>query len=548
MRKTRPQLRSVKIKYANTYIVLFIFVLVICIFYFSLKGSKSLKNEVEEVQSNEEIKEQFIKREKPISFKGHKVVHLDLKGAPPKIDFYKDLFPLLARFGATGVLIEYEDMFPYKDNLINVSATNAYTLQNIREINRLAKEHNLTVIPLIQTFGHLEFILKLKDYEMLREVSEYPQVICPTHQKTEQLLETMVQQMLAAHPDSQFIHIGADEVYYLGICERCTDTMIKHNLSKNLLFIAHIKNVIRIVKHFNPHITVLMWDDEFRSFTDADLANSNFNNNVEPVIWKYTKDVYDELGPSLWDSYQKVFKNVWIASAFKGATGSNEIVPYATHYLQNHRSWMSVVAEYSNQFNFKGIIITGWQRYDHFAVLCELLPVGIPTLAMSLRILLGFNDSPLSPPTEIAKLLKCEQPYALIGPVFGSPKCSFPGGEVLEHVIHFQQLRQEFESILEDSRMKGWMSDYNVAHCFTNINNVESVTTSLGRIRDDLNEIKSLLTSALSEVYDKYTVEEWIETYVKPLETHINLLWDAKKKLVAKSTWNRRPFNKDSCK
>lgn len=69
--------------------------------------------------------------------------------------------------------------------------------------------------------------------------------------------------------------------------------------------------------------------------------------------------------------------------------GSNQFVSDVTHYLQNHRSWLSVIGEYKNHINFQGIVITGWQRYDHFAILCELLPVGIPTLAMSLRLLLG---------------------------------------------------------------------------------------------------------------------------------------------------------------
>lgn len=266
-----------------------------------------------------------------VPFEGEKIVHIDLKGAPPKISYYGKLFPLLSKLGSTGILMEYEDMFPYSGMLNNISALNAYSLEDIKIINKMAKENNLKVIPLIQTFGHMEFILKLLDYKEFREVSTYPQVICPTHENTLKLITIMIEQIVAAHPSAEMIHIGADEVYYLGICGRCTDTMLKYNLSKNLLFLEHVNNVVDIINRKYPHIRVLMWDDQLRSITLKDLKKGHFNNNVEPVVWKYTKDVYEELGPSLWNSYNQVFSKVWVASAFKGATGIYFI--YKTHFI-----------------------------------------------------------------------------------------------------------------------------------------------------------------------------------------------------------------------
>ena len=71
----------------------------------------------------------------------HRVVHLDLKGAPPKMSYLKSLLPLLKEAGATALLVEYEDMFPYWGRLKNISARNAYTVSEIKNFRRWAAEH-----------------------------------------------------------------------------------------------------------------------------------------------------------------------------------------------------------------------------------------------------------------------------------------------------------------------------------------------------------------------------------------------------------------------
>lgn len=197
-------------------------------------------------------------------FTGHKIVHLDLKGAPPKVSYYDYLFRLFKTLGATGVLIEYEDMFPFQGNLIDIAAGNHYSRNEINTLQDLAKKYDLIIIPLIQTFGHLEFVLKLEKYKELREIDRYPQSICPMYNKSEILLFEMIDQIISAHPDSKHIHIGADEVYQLGECNRCIETMARERWNKKELFLNHVIKVARYIKKKYPDLTILTWDDEFR--------------------------------------------------------------------------------------------------------------------------------------------------------------------------------------------------------------------------------------------------------------------------------------------
>lgn len=128
-------------------------------------------------KENNVVKSVELRRGPPL-IRGDRIVHLDLKGAPPRMGYYEELFPLLKALGATGVLIEYEDMFPYSgQQLQDFPAYNAYSKSDIKGILKLASTNGLQVIPLIQTFGHMEFILKLHKYAEMREVHRYPQVI-----------------------------------------------------------------------------------------------------------------------------------------------------------------------------------------------------------------------------------------------------------------------------------------------------------------------------------------------------------------------------------
>ena len=85
------------------------------------------------------------------SFKSLKYEYFIFKGAPPKIEFFSTFIPMLKDYGATGILLEYEDTFPFEGELAEARHGHAYSFDDIKTIKKLAKDNNLYIIPLVQT-------------------------------------------------------------------------------------------------------------------------------------------------------------------------------------------------------------------------------------------------------------------------------------------------------------------------------------------------------------------------------------------------------------
>jgi hypothetical protein len=110
------------------------------------------------------------------------------------VSYLKRLFPLIRELGATGVLLEWEDMFPFNGPLSVIVAGNAYSRRDVEDILAAARGSQLEVIPLVQTFGHVEFALKHSELSGLREVPESPQALCPSLNASMDFVEKMIEQ------------------------------------------------------------------------------------------------------------------------------------------------------------------------------------------------------------------------------------------------------------------------------------------------------------------------------------------------------------------
>lgn len=275
-----------------------------------------------------------------------RIVHFDLKGAPLKVSYIKKILPILKSLGATGILLEYEDTFPYTNNLKPIKAKNSYTKREIIQILQSAYSNNLNVIPLVQTFGHLEFSLKVKEFQHLREVKDSANSICPSLNSSKKFIEDLVTQVILLHtinqeqkkiPQLNQIHIGCDEVYQLGECNLC------RNKLPNNIFLEHVYYVASFIKKKWPNLTVLIWDDQLRKIDKETLRHSGISEMVEIMIWGYTEDIYKFINSQTWENYSRVFKSCWVAGAFKGAFGETNQIVQGRRHLENAQRWLAII-------------------------------------------------------------------------------------------------------------------------------------------------------------------------------------------------------------
>ncbi|XP_064465807.1 hexosaminidase D-like [Ornithodoros turicata] len=471
-------------------------------------------------------------RTSPVPLK-HRLVHLDLKGAPPKVDFYGKLFPFLHQLNATGILIEYEDMFPYWGPLQPLAAGNAYSRQDISQIRTFARESNLMIVPLVQTFGHLEFALKLSEFSSLREVQHSPQALCPSRNESLALVTTMVEQVLALHPHIKYLHIGCDEVYDLGECPLCRVQ------DRDKLFLSHVRHVAGHVRAAG--VRPIIWDDMFRSTAEEVIQQSGVAPLVDVMVWEYRPLLSQHLDRAIWPKYSRLFQGVWTATAFKGALSPRRLLPDAFYHLRNQRAWLETLR--NNPLPLRGVVLTGWQRYDHFAALCELLPAGLPSLALGLTYLRhGHLEG--EPAVKLQHALGCSRPPVapLLEPRPPLLFCTFPGSKVHLGIQQLATVIEQKKIMLRDSHFEGWLSSYNRMHNFSSPFHVLEATKNLSEILVTVRHLQHALGEALPEVYDGNTVSEWMDTTLLPELKEVEALQVDAERLLARSTWPRRPL------
>ncbi|MHA1791354.1 MAG: family 20 glycosylhydrolase [Promethearchaeota archaeon] len=224
-----------------------------------------------------------------------RMVHFDLKRQLHSLEYLKDHIRLLAHFKINAILWEWEDKFPYR-NRPELKHPLGFSTKEAQELMELCQMYGIESIPLIQSYGHLEFVLKRAEYKHLREVKdqeydpEHTMDICPLEEGTLPLINDMIADMVRYHHRTRYIHIGGDEVYSIGTCEKCRKFVEEHgdgdpDRGKSKLYITHVNEVIKIVKSFGK--IPMIWHDYLLKYPDF---IDELDKDVVIVYWQYGED------------------------------------------------------------------------------------------------------------------------------------------------------------------------------------------------------------------------------------------------------------------
>lgn len=335
----------------------------------------------------------------------------------------------------------------------------------------------------------------------------------------------------------------------MGECEIC-----RLETHENL-FLRYIRNVANMIREKWPKLRILIWDDMLRHLSQQSMIDISLGNLVEPMVWVYAEDIYRFVQPQVWEKYAAVFKTAWTASAFKGAFGETLTVPDARRHLENNLRWLDVMSQQGRLFKhgFNGIVLTGWQRYDHFAVLCELLPASIPSLALDLlAVSHGYFNASLKVP--FLSALSCPQSSSQRFSPFISldtdphlwdklGRCMFPGSPFFRLTYRLHSAENEALDYIKSTRNhKGWMTEYNVRHNYSLPLRVEELTADLPRVYHGMLTLAKSSGDAMDDIFDKYTITEWIEQKVYPYIIELEKIQNQSAVLKNVNKWPSRPL------
>jgi hexosaminidase len=270
--------------------------------------------------------------------------HLDLRIQVMPIPALKAFAKRLSEDGINTLIMEWEGTYPFEKHPL-IPNRYAYTKAEIVDFVKYCNGLGIDVIPLQQSFGHVEYILRNEQYKELREDQKDYSQVCPLQTKQDSTLFSDLYTELASTHTSKYIHIGGDETYLLGHDARCKAMVAKEGKSK--LYIDYIRMLCNIVIKLGKR--PVLWADIALKYPEA---INLLPKGTVLVDWNYGWDMNN------FGEHQKLVESgyeIWGAPALRSHPDNYFLTQWEKHFNNIHN-----FVPKSRELGYKGIVMTSW--------------------------------------------------------------------------------------------------------------------------------------------------------------------------------------------
>jgi hexosaminidase len=281
--------------------------------------------------------------------------HLDLRIQVMTIPALREFASTLSKNGINTLVMEWEATYPFEKQSL-IPNRYAYTKEEVTSFIAFCKEIGIDVIPLQQSFGHVEYILRHPRYKDLREDQKDYSQVCPLQEELDKaLFRDLFSELAATHP-SKYFHIGGDETYLLGHCARCSLKAKEQGKSK--LYIDHIKMLCDLVIQLGKR--PVLWADIALAYPEAIKL---LPKETIFIDWNYGWD-FNRFG-----DHKKLVESgyeIWGAPSIRSHPDNYFLTQWEKHF-KNIRDFIPA----ARQIGYKGIIMTSWSTSGQYSAVNE---------------------------------------------------------------------------------------------------------------------------------------------------------------------------------
>ena len=262
------------------------------------------------------------------------------RGPLPTLDFQKRQIRIFAAYKLNVYSPYYEHTFEYKSHPLMSAPGGVMTQDEVKELITYAKQFHVDVVPEQEAFGHLHHMLKFDIYGQLAE-SAHGHVLAPGQPGSIQVIKEWFAEIDSVFP-SQFVHIGADETFELGLGQ--TRERVQKD-SLGAVYIDFLKEIEAAIR--KPGKRYLFWGDIAQG--SPQLVKS-LPKDMIAVAWNYWSF-------SNFDRSIKPFTDAgietWVAP---GVNNWNRVYPNNDVALRNIQGFVRD----GQRFGSTGVLNTNW--------------------------------------------------------------------------------------------------------------------------------------------------------------------------------------------